>query len=629
MLNSFQKQCIPITKHLLIIACPGSGKTTVLTHKAQYLLSQDNSNTVLAVTFTRESADELKSKIMTLSSNSRNKIGSGTFHSLSKELLKKAGYKVNLISPQEIKIVIQDILYINFPNFKLRPKIKFVLLKLSEIQSAIHPEQHPILLKNPDMKLIYDSYEKIKKDSEKMDFADLLYLSVREMRLGNLNPFKAKYILGDEAQDMDEVQHAWIQCHADAGSIITLVADDDQSIYGFRQSAGFEGLKKFRKNLGAIQKLLPINYRCGKNILNAAENLIRNNNSHRVDKPIESGKNSNGEIIVIKPFPTPNLKEMIYPEFDYVAELIYKKSTLDYKKKNNILKAPDWAILARNNQLLNVMEICLKEWNIPYFRKSGSIWDVAIAKDYLAILKYLATGEWFGFSLYIKRFCDSDFLFSVKSLFELYQTEEENKLFDEHYREQLRTLLFYEERWHGFINSGINEGVDGVVLCLEDVRDFLKKNIDNNLPEEKQDLFSNILNSCCDSLVKHHGQNLKNRIDKETLTFFKANVIEKEKIRAAQEGKPFVELMTLHSSKGLEFDNVAMIGCSDEFFLKVVDGATPNVREERRLFYVGMTRAKNYLLCTYSNPAEKNGFKQKATSMFLDETMVKKSCQEF
>ncbi|NCN44501.1 MAG: ATP-dependent helicase [Thiomicrospira sp.] len=602
-LNPHQQKCVSYEGHLLIVACPGSGKTTVLSHRANYLLEKYPNKNLLAVTFTKDAAEELKSRIQGRSPEAKRRIGAGTFHSLSKTLLIRGGYTVNLLSDVEMRAIIQDIVDNNFNENEV-PKMKVILEKFSEIQSAIEPMKHPIIMRVPVMKFIFEEYERIKRTSRKMDFADLLYLSVREMRAGNLLPFAADYILGDESQDMDEVQHAWVKCHADHNSEITLVSDDDQSVYAFRQASGYEGLQQFKRELGAEQMLLPVNYRCGHKILGYAENLIQHNNPDRVDKPIEAGNPRMGRVVVTSAFPPPPDYNTVPEELVGVSNAILQHSQAWYSNDDTKNSLCEWAILARKNNILNHMEVALTENNLPFVRKSSSIWDVTIAKQYVYILKYLSTGEWFGMALYLKQFFNDETLFDpeVKCLMDAYEIASAELSEHEDILATLNNFVYMEQRWRSLLESDGDEGVDGVTSCIEDVASFVIANISDNFSEKKIGFFQSVVEICRDKLAKHKGQPLKKRIFKETFKFgSNEKALEAKKAEAIAKGIPIIHLLTLHGSKGLEFDNVVMVGCDDKNFLEPKsDGTLPNPHEERRLFYVGMTRAKNQLLLTCS-----------------------------
>lgn len=629
-LNQHQQQCVTAQGHLLIIACPGSGKTTVLTHRSKHLMTNTgNDKTLLAVTFSKDAAKELKERIANNCPEAKSRIAAGTFHSLSKTLLERAysgnkRFRINLLRENEIFSIIKDVIDTHvFPwmGKNQQPKASFIKQQIDIVQSCLNPLGHPIMKTFPEVKVIFEEYEDFKAKTGRMDFADLMIKAVQGMRNGEIQPFRADYILGDEAQDMDEIQHAWIQCHADNGTEITLVADDDQSIFSFRQATGYKGLQKFARELRAEQKILPVNYRCGSNILTCAEKLINNNNPDRVDKPIKAGSHIKGEIHAFEPFPAFHPKNGTSEELIFTTNAIADSTYAHYEESPGTVC--EWGVLARTNVLLNKIEEYLLAEAIPYIRKKGSIWDLDIARQYLAILSYISTGEWFGMSLFIKPYHDSDNLFQphIRSLLQLYKADLDSGMTKGELK-NLNRFIYLENHWKAMLNQGDS----GIEDCLNDVFDFLINAIRKNpsISDKAKDFYFDILMRCKKRLAFYKNMPLDRRITKETLVTGLNDKVVKESIKEAiRNRKPFVWLYTLHGSKGLEFDNVAMIGCGNGVLLKPKsDGTTPNVQEERRLFYVGMTRAKKRLMCTFSHIYVDPQTYAKDCSSFLNEAGI-------
>lgn len=587
--NPHQLRCIETEGHLQINACPGSGKTFVLSHRAKSLLSKYDSGNLLAVTYTKDAAGELKERVTKELPAASARVHAGTFHSLAGTQLRRAGVIPDLMSKQEIKAVLNNIL----DSLTEPPELKAVEGMFSAIQSAINPDDHPILVGSSEMRYIWGKYQQIKMDAGKMDFSDLLVNAVRGMSEGWVQPYNARWILGDEAQDMDEVQHAWIKLHAENGSDITLVSDDDQSIFAFRAASGYEGIRKFQQELDATALVLPINYRCGRKILSAAAKLIEHNSPNRIDKPIEAGVDYEGVIhdpIGVHPCEDQGAHRNIH-EFRSIIEEIVAQ---DFRNKKTPGYSGDWAILARGGLALNELEFLLMEQGIDYARKTGSFWDQPIIANYLSILKYLTSREWFGFAIYINGYLGTDKVFdpSCKSLKQLYKMVDSDEI-----RNKVRTLLYYEQEWKKLISEGSDESIRE---CLHDVVEFMDHNSLSRSVKTK-DSQRNKLVAATMILVKMSGLSLRKRVSIASQPAKDKNAgNDKKRAAAIEEGRLFVSLMTMHSSKGLEFDNVWLASCESETFTAPrPDGTMANVPEERRLFYVAVTRARHNLHSSY------------------------------
>lgn len=580
-LNQYQQLCVNSEGHTLVIACPGSGKTTVLTFRAENLLSKYSDGNILTVTFTKDAAEELRGRMAKKLPHAKSRIGAGTFHSLAKKQLQRAGFTIDLISEQESKAVIANIM----ETFNCELEDDVVNAQFTELQSCLNPYKHTYLTTNPQMHKIWSEYQKIKNDAGKVDFSDFLLLAIKGMQEGSVLPYKARWILADEAQDMDEVQHEWIRLHSENGSDITLVCDDDQSVYSFRAAQGYEGIMNFKNIHDAKTLVLPINYRCGRLILEHAAKLIEHNNPHRVEKPIEAGVDYEGYVHeTICPSPCTE-KGSARSRFEYermVSEII----ATDFKHLKDDGHR-DWAVLTRNNIQLNDIEQLLIENGIPYSRKSGSFWEQPVLRTYLSILKYVIENDWFGFSIFVNYFIGTNLVFDKRcnNLTSLYHL-----LKDDRQKEKLKPLLYFERQWQDMILEGTTEKEDEL---LRDVAYFLEKNllVKNEKARERQ---INVLIAAINALINTKGKNLKNRIFIRTSPMMnKGDAAVKQREKALAENKLFVSLLTMHSSKGLEFDNVWLAGCETQNFLEPKkDGRMVDTKEERRLFYVAMTRAK-------------------------------------
>jgi superfamily I DNA/RNA helicase len=568
--------------HLLITACPGSGKTPVLSYRAENLLKKSPIGNLMAVTFGSDAAGEIKSRIVKKSPGAKGRIGAGTFHALAMKQVKRAGISVNLLSEYEVRDVLKNIL----DKIEDAPDVKAVGNLFTLVQSSLRPHDHQILVGDEILMHVWKEYQKIKRDARKVDFSDLLVLAVKGMKDGSIKPYDVRWILADEAQDMDEIQHAWIQAHAENGAEITLCGDDDQSIFRFRAALGYEGMEQFKLTLNASSEVLPINYRCGSDILPAAAKLIEHNSPHRIDKPIQSGVDYKGVIHKPMHYPPVESKNMGEGEHQSVVEEILTRA---YHSQF------DWAVLARGNIALDFIERHLLEQDIRYSRKSGSFWDQYATRCQLSVLNYLTANNWFAFSLFINNFLGTDLVFDSRcnNLNSLYQLAKDDAL-----KEKVKALIYYERLWQDLLFQG---GIEKEEELLKDVHSFVITNMPP-MPSKALEKHSSLIACANTILMKTKGKNLKERIFYRTSpTMNKGSAADTKRTKAQEEGVLFVSLMTLHGSKGLEFDNVWLFGCESETFTSPQkDGTMADIPEERRLFYVGMTRAKFNLHSSYT-----------------------------
>lgn len=584
--------------HLLITACPGSGKTTVLSFRAENLLRKNPIGNLMAVTFGSDAASEIKSRIVQKSPGAKGRIGAGTFHALAKRQVERAGISVDLLSGYEIKDVLKNIL----DKIEDAPDVEVVGGLFTLVQSSLRPLDHSILVGDKVLMHVWVQYQKIKRDAHKVDFSDLLVLAVKGMQDGSIKPYDVRWILADEAQDMDELQHAWIRAHAENGAEITLCGDDDQSIFRFRAALGYEGMEQFKLTLNASSEVLPINYRCGSDILPAAAKLIEHNSPHRIDKPIQSGVDYKGVIHKPMHYPPVESKNMGEGEHQSVVEEILTRT---------FHSQFDWAVLARGNIALNFIERHLLEQDIRYSRKSGSFWDQYAIRCQLSVLNYLTANNWFGFSLFINNFLGTDLIFDSRcnNLNSLYQLAKDDAL-----KEKVKALIYYERLWQDLLFQG---GIKNEEELLQDVASFVITNMPP-MPEKARERHSVLIDSANNILMKTKGKNLKERIFYRTSpTMNKGSAADTKRTKAQEEGVLFVSLMTLHGSKGLEFDSVWLLGCETETFLAPKkDGTMVSTPEERRLFYVGMTRTRFNLHTSYTTEGGKKD------ALFLQEAGI-------
>lgn len=545
-LNPHQARAVTASGHCTVLACPGSGKTRVLSERAGHLISNNPLGRLCAVTFTRDAANELLHRIVeTCGKENTRRIAAGTFHSLAQSQLKRN-------TPGRIPKLLND----GERNAVLRRcwSEANTGLKFDEVQSAIDKAKAhiaPIAFADLALQTIYDSYQAVLESEHAMEFADLILLCVRGMADKTIAPLPLAWLLVDEAQDMDEVQMEWILMHGRAGVEVTLVGDDDQSLYSFRHAKGYEGLQEATMALGGHELSLPVNYRCAPNILDHAARLIGKNKS-RAAKNIQAFKEVPGEIAAHR-----------VPSRDDEMEALLKTISS--------CRGEQWAVLGRTNSLLDLAEVALSTAGIPYERSGGkSVWDQAIGGVFAGLLRSIVDESWTGVANALS-FCGVKAAWinehsrgtSGRCLDRLEAALEQAA--DDTLRRALTGLR------EGFLSWSDQAGKGRTSLVVHGVAGFLAR----HCKQSQADLLKRLAASIC----RLEGS-LAQRLSLLTRD---------SRSKGAQTGA--VQIMTLHASKGLEFESVWIIAC-EEGNLPHTDSTE---EEERRLMYVGMTRAKRRL----------------------------------
>jgi superfamily I DNA/RNA helicase len=297
-----------------------------MSHKAARLLNKESGNLV-AVTFTKDAAEELKSRIVKQSGDDKvNRIAAGTFHSLCISMCKKAGIKFDLINEQQRQFIFKKIGVYFSENYTAQ-EVQEIVDRLKCSMNGAFKSDHKEML---------DLYQKELAHYGKSDFQDIIIRTVELLEQKKISPINCKWMLVDEAQDMDEWQLEWVLLHAKSGIHCTVVGDDDQAIYAFRGSLGYEGMMKFQRETRATVLTLPTNYRCHSEILMPAAMVIQNN-LDRVEKSIKSEKGEGGRIIV-------ESVERVEEEADYVVTVLNVSQIKDGK-------TGQWGLLARTNSI--------------------------------------------------------------------------------------------------------------------------------------------------------------------------------------------------------------------------------------------------------------------------------------
>lgn len=588
---------------LLVLAGPGSGKTTVITHRAKKLIVDCgvNPSNILVITFTRAAALEMQERFQKLIGKRTLPVTFGTFHAVYFKILKYAyNYSTANILKEEQKIDILKEIIIQL-KLELDDEGDFISALISEI-SLVKGDMMDIThyySKNCSeaiFKKIYSMYNDRLIRSNLIDFDDMLVmcyelLTKREDIL-QLWQNKYQYILIDEFQDISRVQYEIIKLLAKPQDNLFIVGDDDQSIYRFR-GAKPEIMLNFKKDYPqAKQILLDTNYRSTKEILHTANRLIEKNNV-RFSKKIKSD-NDIGKPVDIKEFKNQQ------DESTYVLRLIdsYLKNGLEYN---------DIAVLYRTNTNPRLLVEKLMEYNIPFKIKDTipNIYDHWMTKNIIAYIK-IALGDSTRKSFlqiinrpkrYIARDAFQNPIVDLDDIREYYEdksyvTERVDRLeYDLNMLEKMNPYAAIN-----YIRKGI--GYDDYVKEYASFRRIKEEDLFELLDELQETARNYPTYSLWFEHIEKYGEELKKQV----------------KDRFAK--KDGIELATMHSSKGLEYKTVIIIDA--------LEGVTPHKRavlpedieEERRLFYVAMTRAILQLHIFY--PIERYG-KDTKPSRFVEE----------
>ncbi len=630
---------------VMVIAGAGSGKTRVLTYRIAYLMEMGvDPFSILSLTFTNKAAREMKSRISQIVGESKSKsLWMGTFHSIFARILRSEsellGYSSNFTiydtqdSDRLIATIIKELkldkdLY-KYKNIRNRiSSLKNNLVTVKAYLSSQELVQQDNESRRPMFGKVYQTYVNRCFKASAMDFDDLL-LKTNEL----LNRFpevlakyqeRFKYIHVDEYQDTNHSQYLIVKALADRYENLCVVGDDAQSIYGFR-GANIENILSFQKDYSnSTIYRLEQNYRSTKNIVNAANSVI-NNNINKLDKEVWT-ENESGEKIEINQSITDS------EEGRFV-------STSIFENKNNFqLDNNSFAVLYRTNAQSRSIEDALRRKNIPYQVYGGlSFYQRKEIKDVLAYLRVIVNPS---DEESIKRIInypargigqttmDKLLIFANEKNISLYKTLEninsqeininsgtKNKLSEfllliknlQLLNKKLNAFEIVEEvlKRIGIINVLKSEGTPESISRIENIEELLNGIKDFIEGEEEVVDSKGSLSEFLEDVA------LASELDKDI------NDSEKK-----------VSLMTIHLAKGLEFNHVYIVGLEEDLFPSALSSTTrADLEEERRLFYVAITRAKKKLTITYAKTRYRWGkLNDCEPSRFIKEIDKKYTC---
>ena len=625
-LNPMQKEAVCCTEGpLLILAGAGSGKTRVLTHRAAYLIEERHVApwNIMAITFTNKAAGEMRERVDQLVGLGSESIWVSTFHSSCVRILRRyieaLGYGKNfsIYDSDDQRTLMKQVfrlLNIDTKQFKERQ----VLGVISSAKDKLVGPEEFLLNAGPDFRLkkvgeIYQEYQRQLKKNNALDFDDLIVKTVELFRTNPqiLDSYQERFrsIMVDEYQDTNLAQFELVRLLAAKYRNLCVVGDDDQSIYKFR-GADIGNILNFEESFpGAKVIKLEQNYRSTQNILDAANEVIRHNTG-RKEKRLWTA-NEAGPKVSFYQFDT--AKE----EADFVLQEIQKEG----------FSLKDQAVLYRTNAQSRLFEERCIFYNIPYRLVGGvNFYQRREIKDILAYLKIIANGEDDLATLRVINVprrgigaasMSKATVFASANNLSLYEALEEAKM--------IPGMGRTAGKIEGFV-SQIEElramTASGKVSVRELIQAVLEKTgYEEELKQEGEEEAETRLENISELINKAAAYEADS--PSPSLDEFLEQVALVADVDSLNESEERITLMTLHSAKGLEFPKVYLVGMEEELFPSAMSiySADPNdVEEERRLCYVGITRAEKELVMTAARKRMVNGESRwHRVSRFIDE----------
>lgn len=628
-LNPMQQKAVLQTDGpVLVLAGAGSGKTGALTVRIAHLIESGvNPWNILAITFTNKAAKEMRERVNKLIGDKAMDIWVSTFHSTCVRILRrdidKLGYSRDFSiydTDDQDKIMKEAFKRLNFSITDKTFTVKGALAEISKQKEELVSWEEYEQKTDKDIRKVkyakaYRIYQQLLKENNALDFDDLIYKTVQLFRNNEdvLDYYqeKFKYIMVDEYQDTNTSQYELVRLLSLKYKNICVVGDDDQSIYGWR-GANIRNILEFEKDFeNTVVIKLEQNYRSTQTILDAANSVIHNNIT-RKDKTLWT-ENDKGGIIHLK------RADNEYDEARFVADKI-NELTISGKRKYK-----DFAVLYRTNAQSRAVEDCFVKKSIPYKLFGGvRFYERKEIKDILSYLKVIANPS---DTIALKRIINvpkrgiGDA--SIEKL-EKFAREESISIYEaiariddiaelktraKKFKEFYEIMTSIEEdcenisvpelidniiRKTGYLQALQDEGTDEALSRIENIDEFVSKAVE-----------------------------YENNTDEPSLRGFLEDIALVADIDNYEDDEDCVVLMTMHSAKGLEFPVVFLVGMEEGMFPSyrvVTFGTADDMEEERRLCYVGITRAKEELFLTNAKTRMQHGITQyNAPSRFLKE----------
>lgn len=554
-----QQEAVLYDGHLVIVAGPGSGKTSTSVAKATRIL-QDPKRSLVMVTFTKDAAEEMRRRLVKsvaeagMRTPTEDRLIVATFHSIAIRHLKRHGLTTKVLSPAAQGALYRDAVITARVDKDLWVEVQ------QEFEKVMYSVDHSKVDVKPVTKNVVARYQQLLKATGQID----LYTVMRDCALrvndGSMPPLPFTDMLVDEGQDTDELQRLWIFAHARAGCRVTIVGDDDQSIYEWRNALGFEGMRSFLDTFRAHRIELGDNFRCRAEILGPAALLI-SHNQQRLGKKLVARRGRGGAIAAFRASSGDEQNKLLADLIEAAPE-----------------RHEEVAILARTNRSLDMLEIVLRTRGIAYTRLGKSIWEQPVIAGFLGLLQTLLDGSPSGLlpvlqMRHVSNEVRSDLLLAhggdvssyldgaVPAMDSMDATD--------------KTTLGELAKTFSYWRRQLREGA---------VREVILNAGDHYAAWTTQKPAKKLVELCGRILADLRG----------TLSARLTTVLRKDRDATAQ-----IVLMTMHGAKGLEFETVHIIDANKS------DDGSEIVRPEaeRRLMYVALTRAKNCCVLWHSGEA--------------------------
>ena len=631
-LNPSQKEAVLHPKGpCLVIAGAGSGKTRVLTYRIAHLIKEGiDPFSILALTFTNKAAKEMKNRIEGIVGTDARSLWMGTFHSIFARILRSEGYKIGyppnfvIYDTQDSKTLIKAIV----KEQNLDPKLykeNFVFNRISNAKnrliSPLEYKNNPILQEEDSSSLrpmigeIYKIYSERCFKSQAMDFDDLLYNTniLFSDHIDILNKYQQlfQHVLIDEFQDTNFCQYLITKRLASVSRNIFVVGDDAQSIYAFR-GAEIRNILKFEDDFDDLKTIkLEQNYRSTKTIVNAANSVIEKNKS-KISKEVWTD-NEDGELISVKKSFSDNEEGKI------VSNLIFEE------KNRNQLTNSNFAVLYRTNSQSRSIEEALRRIGLKYKVFGGvSFYQRKEVKDLLAYLRFsINHNDEQSFRRIInyprrgigQTSVDKIITVSNKEDISLWEVLHRSS---ELLNSRINNLLSpFKDLIISFSNFSKNNDAYTTASHIASNSGLLKELWDDRSIEgiSRYENVQELLNS-----IKEFIDNDENK-NKKLEDFLQEISLMTDQDKEEDKNDEFISLMTIHMAKGLEFPVVFIVGVEEDLFpSQMMISSREDLEEERRLFYVAITRAMKKLYLTYSSTRYRYGMlKDCEKSRFIKE----------
>ena len=573
-----QRQAVNATGHCLVVACAGSGKTTLLVAKASSLAMKGQG--VALVTFTREASEEISRRIRAsvgYDNDVFDLVMVGTFHSYAyRQLFQQMAEsrsngnqrtpRISVLSPADKQTTLKLVLKQSGTN-----------MSISEAEVEIDRFLDGGIVTSRNEKIIEAYFDKLSKHGQ-TDLGSLVSLVVEGLQKGQIPPIETDHILVDEYQDTDSKQYDWLQFHTQRGAVATVVGDDDQSVYGFRRAMGFKGMERFVEEHSAQMIALRHNYRCALSVLSAADTIIHDN-QNRYPKEMRGANPTSGSA---------KIYHHLDSEDSEVARIC-----------ETVQSDPgQWAVLSRTTFRYGLLIRTFIDKGIPYqtLNEQSLIEDPSVnaftslllSLEDRCSISLVTTLTWAGLT--------------VVQAEMIVQEIQANQPISENanYPLLVRTFSTLYPSWRKQAKSNPTPIID---QCFH----WVSQVLEHKLFQVKAKGGSELHVERAMSRIKRVYKFLVKTIGSIRQRMYR---LSNKTDRELQEDKVIVS--TIHSSKGLEFDRVWVMGCERGV---IPHAQADDIEEERRLLYVAMTRARKDIRLSYNNEVGMSNFLMSLTSL--------------